>query len=378
MGYPDDVPVLTDGEVTLRAYRLDDLDGCVENCNDPETLAWTTVPTPYGRDEGVTWITNSVPRLWAEGTGLEFAIEAAHRDGVRRFAGGVSLRPGVDGVAGIGYSVHPAARGRGVARRAIRLLVDWGFAECGVEVVTWHAFVGNWASRRAVWATGFSFDGTIEKFLVQRGVRRDAWMGSLRVSDTREPKHPWWIPPVLESERLRLRPFADADADRLMEMLRDERSKHFGGRVRGVVQEDGAAQLRRIREQNAMGGMINWCIADRVTDHLVGHIQLFDLEGLDDSEVKPGYSIHPEARGRGYLTEALRTLVSWTFRPAPEGGLGKRCITISTAASNKASRHAAEQAGFTHIATHPTAFTIGTQDFDDEVLYQVINPAWQP
>jgi RimJ/RimL family protein N-acetyltransferase len=376
MSYPEDVPVLTDGDVTLRAYTLDDLDGVVETCTDPDMIAWTTVPTPYTSAEGVEWITKHVPDMWAEGNDYGFVIEAAHPDGVRRYSGGISLRLRADGVAEIGFGVHPAVRGAGVCRRAVKLLADWAFSACGVEVLVWYAQVGNWASRRVVWANGFSFDGMIAQYLMQRGTRKDAWVGTLRASDSREPKNIWWIPPVLESERIRLRPFADADAARLFELFHDERSKHFGGRVSGVVQTDGAAQLLRIREQNATGRMINWCVADRVSDQLIGHMQLFDLEGLDDSEVKPGYSIHPDARGRGILTEALGLLVDWTFRPVAEGGFGKRRITISTAGTNAASRHAAERAGFTHIATHPLAFTIGESDFDDEVIYHRLNPTW--
>ncbi|HEU5473219.1 MAG TPA: GNAT family N-acetyltransferase [Actinophytocola sp.] len=378
MAYPDDCPTLTDGVVTLRPYSLDDLEPCVEHCSDPESLAWTTIPSPYGVDEGIEWITRQVPRFWAEGSGLEFAIEAEHADGVRRFAGGVTLRPRPDGIAEIGFAVHPGARRRGVVTRAITLLVDWGFAERGVEVVIWFAYVGNWGSRRAVWRCGFSFDGRVEKLLPQHGIRRDTWVASLRATDTREPKGTWLVAPVLETDRLRLRPLADTDADRLFETNHDTRTVHFGGRVPGVRQRDGAASIARAREQMAAGQMINWCIADRTTDRLVGHIQLFDLGGLDPTEAKPGYSIHPDSRGRGYLTEALRALSTWTFLPLNEGGLAKRRLTISTAASNAASRHAATQAGYTHIGTNPNAFPITDTHFDDEVFYQLLNPTWQP
>lgn len=378
MGYPDDVPTLTDGVVTLRAVTLDDLEECVKHCNDPESIAWTTIPTPYTREDGVEWITKFVPRSWSDGTDLTLAISAAHPDGVVRFSGAIGLRPQAEGVAEIGFAVHRAVRGQGVGRRALNLIVDWGFTSLGVEVVLWQAYVGNWGSRRLIWGCGFSFDGTIEKFLQQRGERRDAWIGTLRAGDSREPKTPWLIPPLLETAQLRLRPFIDADAERLGEMNHDERAIHFGGRVQGIRQPDGVAALSRLREQAASGRMINWCIADRTTDQLLGKIQIFDLEGLDDSEVKPGYLIHPDARGRGVLTEALTAVVDWTFRPVDHGGFGKRRITISTAASNKASRYAAEKVGFKHVATNPTAFTIGAHDFDDEVLYQLINPAWQP
>ena len=378
MGYPADVPRLTDGVVTLRAFTLDDLDGCVELCNDPVSVAWTRIPVPYGREEGIAWITTRVPESWANNTDLAFAIEAEYPDGVSRFAGSIGVVLQEDGIGDLGFLVSPAVRGHGVARRAATLLADYAFNERGVEVLTWYAYVGNWASRRVAWASGFSFDGTIAAFRVQRGQRRDSWFGTLRAGDSREPKTRWWVPPVLETTRLRLRPFADADAARLGETFHDERSQHFGGQIKGVVQPDGVAQLLRIREQCARGDVINWCIADRATDRMVGHIQLFDLNGLDDTEVKPGYTIHPDSRGRGLLTETLGALTEWTFRPVEAGGFGKRLITISTAGSNAASRHAAAQAGFTHIATLATAFTIGTNDFDDEVLYQLINPTWQP
>jgi RimJ/RimL family protein N-acetyltransferase len=377
MDYPAGVPRLTDGVVTLRAISLDDLDLIVSQCQDPETIAWTTIPTPYTRDDGITWITKLVPEGWADGSNAVFAIEAEHPDGVRRYSGTVDLRASGDGIGDLGFVVHPVMRGHGIARRAITLLADYAFGECGLEVLTWYAYVGNWASRRVVWSAGFSIDGMVAQFRVQRGQRRDAWFGTLRAGDPREPTGLWWIPPVLETERLRLRPFADADADRLIDLFHDERSQHFGGRTTRVIQRDGAAQLLRIREQCARGAILNWCIAARDTDQLVGHIQLFDFDGLDDTEVKPGYSIHPDSRGRGYLTEALHALTDWTFLPAAAGGLGKRLITISTAGTNAASRHAATQAGFTHTATHPASFPLPTT-FDDEVIYQRLNPSWQP
>ena len=378
MGYPADIPRLTDGVVSLRAYTLDDLEGILEQCTDPASIAWTTIPTPYTRDDGIAWVTKLVPEGWARGTDLDFAIEAEHPDGVRRYSGGISLRPREDGLASIGFAVHPAVRGHAVCRRALTLLVDWAFNARGVEVIEWHAYVGNWPSRRVAWSTGFTFHGTIPAYQVQRGTRRDTWFATLRAGDSREPKNRWFIPPVLETPRLRLRPYADADASRLTDLFTDPRSQHFGGRADRLGPPDGAHHLLRLRENCARGTQLNWCIADRASDQLVGHIQLFDLEGLDDTEVKPGYSIHPDARGRGYLTEALKALSNWVFLPLASGGLGKRLITISTAGTNAASRHAATQAGFTHTATHPHSFPIGTTTYDDEVLYQRLNPTYQP
>lgn len=375
--FPDDVPTLVDGEVTLRAHRMSDVDTMVEQCVDEQSIRWTTVPVPFSRDDAVDYATKAVPAGWADDSDFGFAVEAPHPDGVRRFGGSVSLRMHGAGVAEIAFGLHPAVRGRGVCRRAVRLLLDWGFRTKGVDVVLWYAEVGNWASRRVVWAEGFSFDGTVARLLLQRGERKDAWVGSLRAGDPREPQGQWNVPPVLETERLRLRPLVDVDAERMFELLEDEHARHFTGRVRSLRElRSGEQAVLRALEANATGERFDWAIADPGTDRLLGHIQLFDLHGLDDSEAKLGYGIHADSRGRGYLTESLTAVTEWAFRPAPEGGLGKRRLSLSTAASNKASRRGAERAGYTHIATEPEAFTVGETDFDDLVVYHRVNPEW--
>ena len=47
MHLPPYAPTLTDGVVTLRAHREGDVEGTVAQCNDPESIRWTTVPVPY-------------------------------------------------------------------------------------------------------------------------------------------------------------------------------------------------------------------------------------------------------------------------------------------------------------------------------------------
>jgi [ribosomal protein S5]-alanine N-acetyltransferase len=372
-----DIPVLTDGVVTLRAHQLSDVDEIVVQCTDPESVRWTRVPVPYARADGETFVTEIVPDGWRTGKDLAFAIEAEHPDGQRKFAGSVSLRPIMEGIADLGFGLHPAVRGRGVATRALRLLLDWGFQRPDIEVVAWYAYVGNWASWRVAWATGFMFHGTLKKFLPQRGERQDTWHGTLRAEDTREPKHKWHVAPTLESARLRLRPHTLADGPRYWELLHDERSRHFGGRTRWRNEVKGPDHLvQRAMEANARGDRFDWTIADRETDEFIGQIQIFDLGGLDETGGELGYSVHPSRRGQGVLTEALGLVVEWAFRPVEKGGLGLRRLSLGTAVSNKASRHAAEKAGFEHVATIPQAFSVGETGYGDEAIYQQMNPNW--
>jgi RimJ/RimL family protein N-acetyltransferase len=350
------------------------VDEMMVQCRDPESIRWTTVPTPFERANAVSYIKEIVPGGWHTNRDLGFAVEAEHADGQRRFAGSMSLRPMDDGAAEIAFGLHPGARGRGVARRAVNLLLDWGFNQLNLDVVVWYANVDNWASWRVAWATGFSFHGTVESFLNQCGERRDAWCGSLRAAEPREPRHEWHVAPTLSSDRLRLRPFRPEDAPRIEEAVNDERTKEFVGTA-PVIGQSGETFIRRQLEADAKGERYNWCIADRATDQLLGHIQLFGLSGLDKTAAELGYVVHRDARGKGVLTEALTLVTEWAFRRKEEGGMGGRRLFLGTAGTNKASRHAAEKAGYVHIGTHPEAFPTAT-GFDDEVVYHQLNPLW--
>ncbi|HEX6359877.1 GNAT family N-acetyltransferase [Actinophytocola sp.] len=371
-------PVLTDGVITLRRHQLSDVDEIVEQCTDPESIRWTTVPNPYDRVHAKSFVTEDVPDGWHTRKDLNFAIEAEHPDGRRKFSGSISLRPMGDGIAEIAFGLHPAVRGSGVCSRAVKLILDWGFQEPDIDVVVWYAYVGNWGSLRVAWANGFTWHGTVPKFLRQRGERKDTWYGSLRADDAREPKHPWHTPPVLESDRLRLRPHRLEDAPRFAEVLADERSRHFAGRAPWMrnLPPNKEQLINRALEFDARGERYDWTIADRDTDLLIGQIQLFHFGGLDDTSAEAGYSVHPEWRGRGVVTESLRMLTEWSFRAKPDGGLGLRRVSLGIAGTNKASRYAAEKAGFIQVATLPEGFPISETGFDDEVIYHQLNPSW--
>jgi RimJ/RimL family protein N-acetyltransferase len=100
---------------------------------------------------------------------------------------------GTERAGELGYWSAPAARGRGMTTEAARLVVDWALDPEGLGLVLahWMAYVGNWGSRRVAWRLGFRYEGTLRRFALQRGVRRDAWVGSLLPEDPREPVEPW-------------------------------------------------------------------------------------------------------------------------------------------------------------------------------------------
>lgn len=367
MRFPDDVPVLTDGVVTLRAHRTDDIAAVVEQCRDPEMAAWTTVPAPYRREDAEQFVGSVVSKAWADGSTQTFAIE---HDG--RYAGAIDLRRRDHAEADIGFGLHPEARGKGVMHRAINLLLDWAFVERGHSVVTWRAFVGNWASRRVVWSTGFHFGPTVPGLCEQRGERRDAWTGWIGADDSRQPKTRWLEVPLLESARLRLRAWRADDGHRLVEASNDQRLRHFitHSPLPHATQDVGA-YLLRVHQAAADGKRLAWCIADRETDQVLGNVALFDF--APDGSAQVGYWSHPAARARGVMSEAARMVTDWGLDPEPEG-MGLRRLYLLTAVSNAASRHVAEQAGFKHVGTERAAAPVGTAYEDNAVYDRLADP----
>jgi RimJ/RimL family protein N-acetyltransferase len=75
-------------------------------------------------------------------------------------AGNMQLRKvGPPSIAGVGYGVHPAFRGRGYTARALRLLAAWAFADGGIARLELGAKQDNVASQRAAASGGFVPDG---------------------------------------------------------------------------------------------------------------------------------------------------------------------------------------------------------------------------
>ena len=347
MRFPDDVPTLTDGDVTLRAHRIEDAPAVVEQCVDPMSVRWTTVPLDYTGDDARHFLTEIVPQGWQSESDLLFAIEATHPDGQRRFSGSVSLRMEEGRRAEVAFGAHPAVRGRGVMTTAVNLLLDWGFKSRDLETVIWYANRGNAASRRVAWKLGFTFGGTVRRWLNHRGEYPDAWVASLHRDDSREPKTRWLDRPVLRGRTVTLRPVEERDAPRLVEGASDPLTRQFIPFLPHPFTEDNAVEyVHRNIEHASLGVGATWAATAPATDELLAVVG-FPRMGMGQGEV--GYWAHPSARGRGVMTEAAGLVVRHGFIAEEDGGFGLRRIFLKTAATNAASIKVARRNGFTEV-----------------------------
>ena len=265
-------PTLTDGTVTLRAHHEGDLERMVEQVLDPESRRWTTVQPPYTRADARQFALEVVPQGWADGTTWAFAVEVGGR-----FAGTVELRDEGHGRAEISFGSHPGVRGTGAMEAACRLLLDWGFAERGVRTVVWRAYAGKWASRKLAWRLGFSFDGTLRRYLHRGEELLDAWVGTLLATDDREPRGRWLDVPVLEADGLRLRPWRESDVPRIVEACSDARTQLWLGQMPEAYDEaEARSWLEHQRENRAAGRSVGGAVVDPGDDLALGSISFFD------------------------------------------------------------------------------------------------------
>jgi ribosomal-protein-alanine N-acetyltransferase len=361
--WPLSVPVLSDGVVTLRAHTPADIDDMVVMANDPESVRWTSIPSPNRHADSEQYALEIVPHGWDEGKHRGWAIEAEGR-----FAGNIDVRGAP--VGDVGYVLHPWARGRGLMARAVRLATDWAFAEGGVEIVHWNTYVGNTASLRVAHQTGFTLHGVAPGLQHVRGRLVDCWTGSRRFGDPPVPRHRWAESTVIDTDRLRLRPFADADIPRVVETCSDPTTRHWLHNMpHPYVDATARSYLADCVWQAAIGSKATWAVADRDTDALLGNVAVMDLHS-GSGEV--GYWAHPDARGRGVMTEAVRAVVQHAFDPA---GLDRARLVLYAAAGNPPSNAVAVAAGFRLFGTQTAAEPLGDGSFDDLHGFELLRAA---
>lgn len=176
---------LTTERLVLRAPSEADVEAIEAACQDPEIPRWTTVPSPYTRENAEQFV-QLVAGWWDEGKETVWAIFV---DG--RLSGMIGLHDieahHTGGHAEIGFWMTAEARGRGYLGEAARTVIDFGFSELGLVRIAWRAVAGNVPSARAARALGFRFEGLQRQALTSPRGRDDGWVAGLLVDDDRTP-----------------------------------------------------------------------------------------------------------------------------------------------------------------------------------------------
>lgn len=182
--------VLTGTRVTLSTPGHADVDRIADVCADPAIARWTTVPSPYTRENAVGFVTSVVPDGWASGRVCTWAVRVEGE-----LVGMISIGDIREHQGEIGYWMAPEARGNGIMSEATALVVDYGFAPAprglALRRLVWRALAGNAASAAVARRAGFRWDGIVPGGAVQRGARFDEWRGTLLPEEAGRPAADW-------------------------------------------------------------------------------------------------------------------------------------------------------------------------------------------
>ncbi len=150
--------------------------------------------------------------------------------------------------------------------------------------------------------------------------------------------------PLIETARLRLREFQEADLEPQSATLRDEEVvRYLGGNPHD--REDAWRRMVAARGLWEMLGYGYWCVERREDGAYLGQVGFADykrdmspsIEGLPEI----GWIFAPHAQGKGYAGEAVAGAIAWA-----DETLGRRELVAIISHGNTASIRLAERSGF--------------------------------
>jgi RimJ/RimL family protein N-acetyltransferase len=169
------LPRLVDGPLVLRPFTAGDAALVTEAGTDPLIPLVTTVPPAPADPAAVRGFIDRQLERATSGEGFSLAIAEADTD---EGLGQIGLWPLSHGRASVGYWVAPAARGRGVAKHALRILSGWGLRLPSVHRLELYVEPWNEASWRAAEAADYIREGLLRSWQPVGDQRRDMYMYS--------------------------------------------------------------------------------------------------------------------------------------------------------------------------------------------------------
>jgi RimJ/RimL family protein N-acetyltransferase len=169
-------PPLSDGVICLEPLEERFIPEFDRLADDPDIVRFTRVPSSPAAGFASAWVDRYVSG-WDDGSRAGFAILSQEGE----FLGMVAIvELDLAGRQGeIGYMVAPAARGRGVAGRALRLIAEWALGQLGLERVELRISSDNGPSLRVAERLGFVREGVLRSLHLKDDVRSDVVLYSL-------------------------------------------------------------------------------------------------------------------------------------------------------------------------------------------------------
>ncbi len=123
---------------------------------------------------------------------------------------------------------------------------------------------------------------------------------------------PAYLVPVLETSRIRLRPYRDADVEAMFALYSDPKVMRYWSFPAWTERSQAEQYLARAWAAMEAGEIFPWAIADRASDELIGALTFFSLH-REQRRLEVGYSLSSARQGQGLAAEALRCAIGFGF-----------------------------------------------------------------
>jgi RimJ/RimL family protein N-acetyltransferase len=179
----------------------------------------------------------------------------------------------------------------------------------------------------------------------------------------------------LETQRLMLRRFTEADVDDLVRLDADPDVMRFvtGGVPTSREEMENEFLPAFLGYYRRYEGFGFWAAVEKATGEFLGWFHFRPHPGGVRGEVDLGYRLRKSAWGKGYATEGSRALIAKGFTE-----LGVQRVVAEAMAVNAASRRVMEKSGLTLVRTfhQPWPFPREGEEFGD-VEYALDKAGWQ-
>ncbi|MFC8594755.1 GNAT family N-acetyltransferase [Streptomyces atroolivaceus] len=179
----------------------------------------------------------------------------------------------------------------------------------------------------------------------------------------------------LETDRLVLRAFTEADVDHLVALDNDPEVMRFinGGRPtsREVIQA--RALPRLLHDHPCFGTRGYWAAQEKGTGAFLGWFEFRPLHEHSPAVVELGYRLNKAAWGSGYATEGSQALIRKRFTT-----LGVERVTANTMTVNAGSRRVMEKAGLSFLRSFTGDWPEAIEGSEHgEVEYELTRTEWE-
>lgn len=181
--------------------------------------------------------------------------------------------------------------------------------------------------------------------------------------------------PVLETDRLILRQFTDADALDVFDIFSQEAVTRYHNVARMYSLEQAINLIRRRKRLFVTAQGVRWAIARRDRpERAIGSCGYYALS-FGNLSAEIGYDLHPDHWRQGLMTEAVRAMLAWGFDGNFFFSLNR--VQALTHPDNTASCRLLTKLGFRREGVLRD-YGYWTNRFHDLACYSLLCREWRP